>query len=133
MAPTSLALHLSLLVVLAAAADPVPPMSRMERIQLREETRELFYHGYNNYMEHAFPSDVLQPGQCTGAEDWGGMTLTLLDTLDSLALMGNASEFEQGIQYIIENVDFDDDAKRAREYERILEQSNIDIKRLNLN
>jgi len=99
-----------LALALAAADQAVPPMSRRERVRLREEVRELFYHGYSNYMEHAFPNDVLQPGQCTGSDDWGGITLTLLDTLDTLALMNNSSEFERGIRYLIENLDFDVDS-----------------------
>ena len=98
---------LPLLLVGLAAGEEV--ISRLERIKLREETRELFYHGYSNYMEHAFPSDVLQPGQCTGAEDWGGISMTLLDTLDTLALMNNASEFERGVRWVIKNIDFDVD------------------------
>lgn len=28
--------------------------------------RDMFYHGYNNYMEHAFPLDELKPLSCTG-------------------------------------------------------------------
>lgn len=26
-------------------------------VQLRQETVNMFYHGYNNYMQHAFPED----------------------------------------------------------------------------
>lgn len=25
--------------------------------QLRQETVDMFYHGFNNYMDHAFPED----------------------------------------------------------------------------
>jgi hypothetical protein len=34
--------------------------------QAREEVREMFYHGYNNYLTHAFPDDELKPMSCTG-------------------------------------------------------------------
>ena len=57
----------------------------------------MFTHAYDNYMAHAFPADVLEPVQCRGGDNWGGISLTLLDTLDTLALMGNASEFERGV------------------------------------
>lgn len=30
--------------------------------RLRQETVDMFYHGYNNYMEHAFPEDEVR--QC---------------------------------------------------------------------
>jgi hypothetical protein len=34
---------------------------RLDRIaQLRQETVEMFYHGYDNYMEIAFPEDEVQ-------------------------------------------------------------------------
>jgi len=31
---------------------------------LREETEELFYHGYDNYLKYAFPEDELRPLSC---------------------------------------------------------------------
>jgi mannosidase alpha-like ER degradation enhancer 3 len=32
----------------------------------REEARDMFYHGYNAYMENAFPADELMPLSCKG-------------------------------------------------------------------
>ena len=37
-----------------------------ERRKCREKAREMFYHGYRNYMEHAFPLDELDPIGCKG-------------------------------------------------------------------
>jgi hypothetical protein len=37
-----------------------------EARELREEVREMFYHTYDNYMEHAFPLDELKPLSCSG-------------------------------------------------------------------
>ena len=84
-------------------------MQREERVALREEVRALFSHGWDNYMEHAFPKDVLLPMSCKGADTWGGMSMTVLDTLDTLAIMGNASEFERMVNWCIAHVDFDVD------------------------
>lgn len=36
-------------------------MSQDEMQELKEEVRELFYHGYDNYMKYAFPADELMP------------------------------------------------------------------------
>ena len=33
--------------------------SELERLEMLEKTKEMFYHGYDNYMEHAFPLDEL--------------------------------------------------------------------------
>ncbi len=32
--------------------------------QLRERTKRMFYHAYDNYMLHAFPHDELRPLSC---------------------------------------------------------------------
>ena len=81
-------------LLLALVAATGNGMTIDERRELREEVRALFTHGYDNYMAHAFPRDVLKPLSCRGEDGWGSVTLTLLDTLDTLALMGNATEFE---------------------------------------
>ena len=58
----------------------------------------MFYHGYNNYLEHAYPDDELKPLSCTGRKRddstsrgdmddvLGNYSLTLLDTLDTLVV-----------------------------------------------
>ncbi len=80
-----------------------------ERRELREEVRRLFSHAWDSYGSHAFPADVLNPISCEGEDVWGGISLTLLDTLDTLALMGNASEFERGVRYVVSHLSFDVD------------------------
>ncbi|KAJ0183860.1 hypothetical protein K1T71_000283 [Dendrolimus kikuchii] len=41
-------------------------MSRPERLSLREEARQMFYHAYNAYMDNAYPADELMPLSCKG-------------------------------------------------------------------
>ena len=36
------------------------------KIQMQEETRKMFYFGYDNYMKHAYPQDELNPIDCDG-------------------------------------------------------------------
>uniref|UniRef100_S4RM89 alpha-1,2-Mannosidase n=1 Tax=Petromyzon marinus TaxID=7757 RepID=S4RM89_PETMA len=75
------------------------------RVQLREDARRMFYVGYDNYMSHAFPADELNPIDCRGRgpdvdnpsnininDVLGNYSLTLIDALDTLAVMGNASQ-----------------------------------------
>ena len=52
-----------LVLVHLACASTMP---ESERIALREEVREMFTHGYDNYMRHAFPKDELKPISCQG-------------------------------------------------------------------
>ena len=58
----------------------------------------MFYHAYGNYMMHAYPADELMPLSCKGRhrdprnprghmdEVLGNYTLTLIDSLDTLAV-----------------------------------------------
>jgi len=90
------------------------------RLELLQETKDMFYHGYDNYMKHAFPLDELNPLDCNGrGPDYenpdninindvlGDYSLTLVDTLDTLAIIGNYSEFRNAVKLVLETVDFD--------------------------
>lgn len=92
------------------------------RLQMKEEARKMFQFGYDNYLKYAFPKDELNPIYCTGrGPDYenpsninindvlGDYSLTLIDALDTLAIMGNSSEFKRAVNLIIENVSFDTD------------------------
>ena len=85
------------------------PVSVAERRYYREEVRSMFMHAYDSYSAHGWASDVLAPISCQGEDGWGGIALTLLDTLDTLAIMNNASEFERGVRYCVEQLSFDKD------------------------
>ena len=53
----------------------------------------MFQHAYQSYLDHAYPYDELRPLSCGGVDTWGSYSLTLVDALDTLAVMGNYSEF----------------------------------------
>eukprot|EP01060_Flectonema_neradi_P002608 TRINITY_DN11655_c1_g1_i1.p1 TRINITY_DN11655_c1_g1~~TRINITY_DN11655_c1_g1_i1.p1 ORF type:complete len:529 (+),score=60.91 TRINITY_DN11655_c1_g1_i1:155-1741(+) len=78
------------------------------RERMLDEVKSMFYHGYNNYMHHAFPKDELRPITCTGINTLsnGGLYLTLIDSLDTLLALGNESEFCKQIGFLSENLDF---------------------------
>ncbi|CAF3168699.1 unnamed protein product [Rotaria socialis] len=93
---------------------------RSERLLYREKAREMFQFGYDNYMKYAFPKDELDPIHCRGRgpdverpENYnindvlGEFSLTLIDSLDTLAVMGNVSEFQHAVQLVIDHVRFD--------------------------
>nr|XP_022908380.1 ER degradation-enhancing alpha-mannosidase-like protein 3 [Onthophagus taurus] len=101
--------------------DEFTPMSTEERLKLREEARDMFYHAYNAYMENAFPADELMPLSCSGRyrgltpnrgdidDSLGNFSLTLIDTLDTLVILGDLEEFEHAVKLVIDNVSFDND------------------------
>lgn len=90
-----------------------------------KESEDLFYHGYENYMAHAFPEDELRPLSCkplTRDRDnpghfeindaLGNYSLTLIDSLSTLAVLASSpsgskrnkplSLFQDGVQSLIE-------------------------------
>ncbi|GER47399.1 Mannosyl-oligosaccharide 1,2-alpha-mannosidase IA [Striga asiatica] len=85
-----------------------------------------FYHAYDNYMMYAFPHDELKP--LTRAytdslselgnlnlehlpQEYNGSALTLIESLSSLAVLGNDTEFEKAVLWLSENLTFDVDAR----------------------
>lgn len=86
-----------------------PPIDKAERLRLREEVREMFYHGYDNYLRNAFPKDELLPLSCTGKDhpDGGWGALTAVDAMDTLQVMGNHTEFERIARWTTAHVSFD--------------------------
>lgn len=93
--------------------------SESERVKTLQGIKEMFYFGYDNYMKHAYPKDELDPIHCTGrGPDYanpaninindvlGDYSLTLVDTLDMLAIIGNNTEFKRAAQMVIKNLSF---------------------------
>ncbi|XP_026437314.1 alpha-mannosidase I MNS4-like [Papaver somniferum] len=82
-------------------------VDRDEAKQLRDELRGMFYHAFNGYMDHAFPLDELRPLTCKGEDSLGGYALTLIDSLDTLALLGDRERFSASVEWIGKNLRFD--------------------------
>src|SRR5436189_4438517 len=68
----------------------------------RKETEQMFYHGFENYMRHAFPEDELRPISCRPLtrdrenaahvelnDVLGNYSLTLVDSLSTLAILSS--------------------------------------------
>lgn len=66
----------------------------------------MFSHAYDSYLKYAFPYDELRPLSCDGVDTWGSYSLTLIDALDTLAVMGNYTEFRRVVDILIKNADF---------------------------
>uniref|UniRef100_T1IZX8 alpha-1,2-Mannosidase n=1 Tax=Strigamia maritima TaxID=126957 RepID=T1IZX8_STRMM len=73
----------------------------------RNRVKEMFYHAYDKYIEYAYPYDELRPLSCDGIDTWGSFSLTLIDALDTLALLGNFTEFQRVAKLITEKSQFD--------------------------
>ena len=100
--------HLLLLLMgLTSSQGTFNTYSREELVKWREEVREMFQHSYNSYLEHAYPYDELRPLSCDGVDTWGSYSLTLIDALDTLAVIGNYSEFNRVYSLLAQRTNFD--------------------------
>eukprot|EP00249_Psilotum_nudum_P018218 c26697_g1_i1 orf=127-2067(+) len=97
-------LLLALLSVNYALAASVSPA---EAAQIRDEVRDMFYHGFDGYMQYAFPLDELRPSSCMGEDTLGGYALTLVDAMDMLALLGDRPRFSEAVHWVGKNLRFD--------------------------
>ncbi|KAF3860951.1 hypothetical protein F7725_001206 [Dissostichus mawsoni] len=73
----------------------------------------MFYHAYNSYLDNAFPYDELRPLTCDGQDTWGSFSLTLIDALDTLLVLGNQTEFQRVASLLQDTVDFDVDVNAS--------------------
>uniref|UniRef100_A0A5F8HHG1 alpha-1,2-Mannosidase n=1 Tax=Monodelphis domestica TaxID=13616 RepID=A0A5F8HHG1_MONDO len=93
------------------ASEPEGPAP--DPAHYRERVKSMFYHAYNNYLENAFPYDELRPLTCDGQDTWGSFSLTLIDALDTLLILGNVTEFQRVVDVLQESVDFDIDVNAS--------------------
>ena len=80
-----------------SAGDFVTPrsFSTQDISEYRERVRAMFYHAYGGYVKHAYPYDELRPLSCDGVDTWGSYSLTLIDALDTLAVLEDWPEFRR--------------------------------------
>ncbi|XP_061662712.1 ER degradation-enhancing alpha-mannosidase-like protein 2 isoform X5 [Syngnathoides biaculeatus] len=76
---------------------------------IRQRIKGMFYHAYNAYLDNAFPYDELRPLTCDGQDTWGSFSLTLIDALDTLLVLGNQTEFQRVASLLQDTVDFNID------------------------
>lgn len=121
---------LLLLVIFSVFFDP--SVSQLDsrwaakKRQMREKVRKMFYHAYENYIAHAFPHDELKPLTKSFTDslselgnlklehlpqDYNGSALTLIESLSSLVILGNYTEFGRAVLWLSENLNFDVDAR----------------------
>jgi mannosidase alpha-like ER degradation enhancer 2 len=79
------------------ALPPLPP-SRVQ--QNKQLVKNMFQHAYDSYMYHAYPASEIQPLTCTGTSFSLVKlpALTLVDSLDTLLVLGNTTEFARSIE-----------------------------------
>ncbi|BFG01100.1 ER degradation-enhancing alpha-mannosidase-like protein 2 [Drosophila madeirensis] len=101
--------HLWVLLGLVAQGISQKHYTQVRMLELREDVRRMFQHAYDGYLTHASNYDELRPLTCDGHDTWGSYSLTLIDALDTLATMGNFTEFQRVFTLLTKKMNFDRD------------------------
>lgn len=102
--------------------QPAPPstISLEERFAATHLVEDMYSHGFESYMVHAFPDDELRPLSCDGRRIkergdldaiLGNYSMTLIDSLDSLVVFRRYDDFKFAVNHISNKVNFDQDVE----------------------
>ncbi|PWA85792.1 alpha-mannosidase [Artemisia annua] len=81
------------------AIDPV-------EAERREKVKDAMIHAWSSYEKYAWGHDELQPQSKNGVDSFGGLGATLVDSLDTLYIMGLDEEFQRAKEWVTNSLDF---------------------------
>ncbi len=64
-------------------------------------------HAWSGYKKYAWGKDEVKPLSNRGSDNWGGLGVTLVDSLDTLWLMDMHTEFKEAVEWVRESLSFD--------------------------
>ncbi|KAN0095151.1 glycoside hydrolase family 47 protein [Hyaloscypha variabilis] len=88
-----------------ASAPPEKAKVHYERIRRRDAVKESFKHSWEGYKKHAWLRDEVTPLSGQYRDTFGGWAATLVDSLDTLWIMGMKEDFALAVK-AIEEIDF---------------------------
>ena len=80
-------------------------LSQSQTDQRLEVIRNSFLHSWDGYTKCALGHDFLLPISCKSS-DWMNASLTLIDSLDSLWIMGLHDQFDSAVAFLEENISY---------------------------
>ncbi|KAA1076719.1 alpha mannosidase-like protein [Puccinia graminis f. sp. tritici] len=100
-------------------------MSPQRKTELRDLVKKTWYHGFDNYIKHAYPDDELRPLSCKGIghdhehpnshetnDVLGDFSMTLIDVLDTFVALRDVARFRDSVRRIVTDIpSFDIDSK----------------------
>lgn len=98
-----------------AAPSPIPQIQhnfpseswydRGQRLKRQSAVKAAFQHAWKGYKRHAWLRDELSPLSGHNRETFAGWAATLVDSLDTLLIMGMTDEFEKALA-ALDHIDF---------------------------
>ena len=59
---------------------------------------------FDGYAEHAWGHDELRPVSNRSRDNWGGLAVTMVDSLDTLLLMGLTEQYKRARDWLVDNL-----------------------------
>ncbi|KAK7265209.1 hypothetical protein RJT34_32825 [Clitoria ternatea] len=75
-------------------------------LQRREKVRDAMLHAWTSYEKYAWGKDELKPQSMKGVNSFGGLGATLVDSLDTLFIMGLDAQFERAKEWVAKSLSF---------------------------
>mmetsp|Transcript_4569 Transcript_4569/g.11608 ORF Transcript_4569/g.11608 Transcript_4569/m.11608 type:complete len:1363 (-) Transcript_4569:166-4254(-) len=88
--------------ILTSLRTGLPPMPQSRIEYNKRLVQKMFLHAYDNYMYNAYPASEIKPITCTPTQFnlVRIPALTLIDSLDTLIVLGNFTEFARSVERI---------------------------------
>jgi len=84
---------------------PESPEAQQRRDERRRAVRDLTVKSWSAYRKYAWKQDALRPLSESGVDQFSGWAATLVDSLDTLWIMGMRDEFDEAVAAVAE-IDF---------------------------
>lgn len=78
-------------------------------VERRQKVKEAMLHAWSSYEKYAWGQDELQPQSRSGINSFGGLGATLIDSLDTLYIMGLDEQFQRAREWVANSLDFNKD------------------------
>jgi Glycosyl hydrolase family 47 len=75
--------------------------ARSRRVYIKQSMQYV----WQNYIKYAYGKDEFKPHSGQGENNWGGLGVTLIDTLDTLWMMDMTNEFNQAKEWVRDHFD----------------------------
>ncbi|TWW66735.1 Endoplasmic reticulum mannosyl-oligosaccharide 1,2-alpha-mannosidase [Takifugu flavidus] len=85
--------------------NPAPPEATGGSVDRLEVVRDTFRHAWKGYKDHAWGRDELKPISKSFGE-WFGLGLTLIDSLDTMWILGLKEEFTEAKSWVEQELSF---------------------------
>ncbi|XP_014508082.2 mannosyl-oligosaccharide 1,2-alpha-mannosidase MNS1 isoform X2 [Vigna radiata var. radiata] len=75
--------------------------------QRRDKIKDAMLHAWTSYETYAWGKDELKPQSMNGVDSFGGLGATIVDSLDTLFVMGLDDQFNRAREWVAESLSFD--------------------------